>query len=103
MVASTRKEDFIGRDLINGNPGVTDPVGDYLGRTTTATVDYLGRTLTVLPWPGAVAVSLGALYYVVGGELVVTTAGTPAAGAPALPGAVGGTVVSGTATFTRTE
>jgi len=50
-----------------------------------------------------VAVSLGALYYIVGGELVVTTAGTPAAGAPALPGAVGGTVVSGTATFTRTE
>lgn len=103
MVASTRIEDYMGRNLINGNPGVTNPVGDYMGRTTTATVDYLGRLLTVLPWPGAVAVTVGALYYVAGGELVVSIAGTPDAGAAALPANVGDTVVSGTATFTRTE
>lgn len=103
MVTSLRKEDYLGRDLANATPGTTDPVRDYTGRVTTATADYLGRALTVLPWPGAVPVALGDYYYVVGGELIVTTAGTAAAGAPALPGAVGGTVVSGTATLTRTE
>jgi len=103
MVTSLRKEDYLGRDLTNGTPGTTDPVTDFLGRTTTATADYLGVSLTSLPWPGAVAVTLGTVYYISGGEIYVSVAGTPASGAPTIPGTVGGTVVSGTATFTRSE
>ena len=103
MVTSTRKEDYMGRNLDNTTPGTTDPVRDYTGRITTATVDYLGRNLTVLTWPGVLAMAVGDQFWVVGGDLVVTTAGTSAAGAPALPGSVGGTVVSGTVTLTRTE
>jgi hypothetical protein len=103
MATSTSKEDYLGRKLANATPGTTDPVKDTFGRNTTSTADYLGRALTSLNWPGAVPVSLGTEYWVVGGTLVVTTAGTAAAGAPALPGSVGGTVVSGTATLTRNE
>ena len=104
MATSTAKEDYMGRKLANATPGTTNPVLDYVGRTcATTTTDYMGRTLTSLAWPGAVALSLGVEYWVVGGTLVVTTAGTGAAGAPALPGSVGGTVVSGTATLTRNE
>ena len=57
----------------------------------------------MLTWPGVLAMAVGDQFWVVGGDLVVTTAGTSAAGAPALPGSVGGTVVSGTVTLTRTE
>ena len=103
MVTSTRKEDYLGRDLQNATPGTTDPVKDYVGRTTTATVDYLGRALTVLTWPGVLAMAVGDQFWVAGGDLIVTTAGTSAAGAPTIPGTVGGTVVSGTVTLTRTE
>lgn len=103
MATSTFKEDFLGRDLGNATPGTTNPVTDSIGRSTTSTADYLGRLLTVATWPGILAMTVGQLFWVVGGELVVTTAGTSAAGAPALPGSVGGTVVSGTATLTRTE
>jgi len=103
MVTSTRKEDYMGRNLANATPGTTDPVLDYTGRVTTATVDYLGRALTVLTWPGVLAMAVGDQFWVVGGDLIVTTAGTSAAGAPALPGSIGGTVVSGTVTLTRTE
>jgi hypothetical protein len=35
----------MGRLLANATPGTTDPVLDYLGRETTATVDFLGRAL----------------------------------------------------------
>jgi hypothetical protein len=35
----------MGRPLANALPGTTDPVLDYLGRETTATVDFLGRAL----------------------------------------------------------
>ena len=101
MATSTRKADYLGRNLTNGTPGTTDPVTDYVGRNTAATTDYLSRLLTVLTWPGAVAMALGEQYWVVGGYLVVTTAGTAAAGAPTIPGSVGGTVVSGTVTLTR--
>jgi hypothetical protein len=45
MATSTHTHDYLGRELQNANPGTTDPVRDYLGRVTTATVDYLGRTL----------------------------------------------------------
>lgn len=103
MVTSTRKEDYLGRNLVNANPGVTNPVTDYIGRTTTATVDYLGRLLTSLPWPGAVPVVKGAVFYLAVGEIECTIAGTPLAGAPALPANVGDTVVSDSATFIRTE
>lgn len=101
MATSTRVEDYMGRSLTNGTPGTTDPVTDYVGRQVTSTADYSGRALTCLPWPGAVAVTLGSTYYVTGGRLVVTTAGTPLAGAATIPGSIGGTVTSGTATFTR--
>jgi hypothetical protein len=103
MATSTFKEDRLGRKLQNATPGTTDPVKDFLGRNTTATANYLGTALTSATWPGVLAVTLGTEYWIVGGTIVVTTAGTTAAGAPALPGSVGGTVVSGTATFTRNE
>jgi hypothetical protein len=45
MATSTHTHDYIGRALQNADPGTTDPVKDYLGRNTTATVDFLGRTL----------------------------------------------------------
>ena len=45
MATSTHTHDYLGRALQNANPGVTDPVLDYLGRDTTATADYLGRAL----------------------------------------------------------
>ena len=45
MATSTHTHDWLGRELANATPGVTDPVLDYLGRATTATTDYLGRLL----------------------------------------------------------
>jgi len=45
MATSTHTHDFLGRELQNASPGVTDPVRDHLGRITTATVDHLGRLL----------------------------------------------------------
>jgi hypothetical protein len=103
MATSQRKEDYMGRNLSNATPGTTDPVTDYTGRNTTATVDYLGRALTVANWPGVAAMAVGDQFWVAGGDLIVTTAGTSAAGAPTIPGTIGGTVVSGTVTLTRTE
>jgi hypothetical protein len=102
MATSTRKADYLSRDLQNATPGTTDPVKDYMGRNAaTTTTDYTGRNLTVLTWPGAVAMALGEQYWVSGGYLVVTTAGTSAAGAPTIPGTIGGTVASNTVTLTR--
>jgi hypothetical protein len=45
MATSTHTHDWLGRALANTTPGTTDPVLDYLGRETTATVDFLGRAL----------------------------------------------------------
>ena len=45
MATSTHTHDYMGRELQNATPGTTDPVLDYLGRETTATVDYMGRDL----------------------------------------------------------
>lgn len=45
MATSLHTHDYIGRALANATPGTTDPVRDFLGRLTTATVDFLGRTL----------------------------------------------------------
>jgi hypothetical protein len=101
MATSLLAEDYMGRSLGNATPGTTNPVIDYVGRSTTATADYLGRTTICAAWPGAVPVVLNARYYISGGRIYVSVAGTPAAGAPTIPGTIGGTVVSGTATFTR--
>ena len=101
MATSLLAEDYMGRSLANATPGTTNPVTDYTGRSTTSTADFVGRSLTCGAWPGAVPVTLGTRYYITGGRIYVSTAGTPAAGAPTIPGTIGGTVVSGTATFTR--
>jgi hypothetical protein len=45
MATSTHTHDYLGRELANATPGTTDPVRDFLGRITTATVDYIGRLL----------------------------------------------------------
>lgn len=48
MATSTHTHDFVGRALQNQTPGVTNPVRDFLGRLTTATVDFLGRALQTI-------------------------------------------------------
>jgi hypothetical protein len=46
MATTTRTKDYMGRLLINANPGTTDPAKDYMGRNVnTGNVDYLGRAL----------------------------------------------------------
>ena len=45
MATSTHTHDYLGRPLANATPGTTDPVLDYLGRATTATLDFIGRAL----------------------------------------------------------
>jgi len=51
MAATTHTHDYLGRALQNDEPGVTDPVLDYLGREVTDDdTDYLGRDLqTITP------------------------------------------------------
>jgi hypothetical protein len=46
MATTARTKDYMGRALVNANPGVTNPAKDYLGRNVnTGNVDYLGRAL----------------------------------------------------------
>lgn len=46
MATTTSTKDFMGRALVNGTPGVTDPAKDYLGRNVkTGNKDYMGRAL----------------------------------------------------------
>lgn len=46
MATTTRTKDYMGRALINGTPGVTNPAKDYMGRNVnTGNVDYIGRGL----------------------------------------------------------
>lgn len=49
MATSTKTNDYMGRDLINATPGVTNPVKDYVGRQTTSTADYAARLLADNP------------------------------------------------------
>jgi len=103
MVTTTRKEDFLGRDLANATPGTTN-AKDTLGRDVVAgDKDYLGRSLTNPPWVTLTPYGVGARIYVAGGTLVATVAGTSGASAPTAPGSVGGTVVDATVTWQRVE
>jgi hypothetical protein len=103
MVTTTRKEDYLGRDLVNATPG-TSQAKDTFGRDVVAgDKDFLGRSLTTIPWAATTAFAIGARVYIVGGTLVATIGGTSAASAPALPGSVGGTVVDATVTWQRVE
>jgi hypothetical protein len=46
MATTLSTVDYMGRALINGTPGTTDPAKDYMGRNTGASdTDYLGRDL----------------------------------------------------------
>lgn len=98
MATTTKRDDFLGRDLVTP----ASAAKDFLGRDTTSTVDFLGRTLIRDLRVNSTAYGLGALIEFTGGEeFTVTTAGTTAASQPAAP-AVGATVADGTATLTRT-
>lgn len=103
MATTTRKEDYLGRDLVNPTPG-TSQATDSDGRAVQAgDVDYLGRALTSKPHAISTAYSVGTVVYLAGGaELTATVAGTSGGTAPTAP-AVGGTVVDGTVTWQRTE
>lgn len=102
MATTTRKEDYLGRDLVNPTPG-TSQATDSDGRAVQAgDVDYLGRSLTSKPWTATTAIAVGTVVYVAGGELTATVAGTTGATAPAAP-ALGATVADGTVTWQRTE
>lgn len=98
MATTTKRDDYLGRDIITP----ASAAKDYLGRDTTSTVDYLGRAMTRDLRVNSTAYGLSALIEFSGGEeFTVTTAGTTAVSAPTAP-AVGATVADGTATLTRT-
>jgi hypothetical protein len=104
MPTTTRKEDYLGRDLTNVTPGTsqaTDSLGRAIGASNT---DFLGRALSSTPWAVGTAYSVGSVVYVSGGELTATVAGTSHASVtPTAPGSVGGTVTDNTVTWQRTE
>lgn len=48
MAATTHTHDYLGRELQNPDPGVTDPVLDFLGRDIVngaGATDFIGRDL----------------------------------------------------------
>lgn len=103
MATTTRKEDYLGRDLVNATPG-TSQATDSLGRAVSAgDVDFLGRPLTSKPHAISTVYTVGTVVYLAGGaELTCEVAGTSGGVAPAAP-ALGATVVDGTVTWRRTE
>jgi hypothetical protein len=99
MATTTRREDFLGRDLLNEGTTATD----FLGRATSSTTDFLGRALTSSAWVAVTAYTLGTEVELVGGaDMVVTVAGTSGASTPTPP-AIGATVVDGTVTWRRLD
>ena len=97
MAATSFREDWLGRDLVNP----TGTALDYLGRTVGTTTGYLGTPLRRGVRVNSTAVALGQEIQFTGGEkFVVTVAGTTAASPPAAP-AVNATVADGTATLRR--
>ena|SRR5579875_2137993 len=103
MATTSDLQDFLGRFLVNSNPG-TSAATDFLGRNvTTGNHDFLGRNLATASaaWAATTAVALGTEVVVGGDVLKCTTAGTTASAAPTPPTQVGGTVTDGTATWTR--
>lgn len=99
MATTTKREDFLGRDLQTP----TSTSKDHLGRLTTSTADHLGRPLRRDLRANTTAVTLNQeLQFAGGNKFVVTVAGTTAAAEPGSP-AVGATVADGTATLRRTK
>jgi len=98
MATTTKREDYLGRDL--QAPTVNSL--DYLGRVTTSTVDSLGRALRrdTRPISGAVTLNQEVQSTAGGVKYLVTVAGTTGASDPTAP-AVGATVADGTATYLR--
>ncbi len=44
---STKRQDYLGRWIVNAQPGTSTNVTDYVGRNiSSGTADYLGRALT---------------------------------------------------------
>lgn len=98
MATTTKRDDYLGRDLVTP----ASASADFLGRATTSTVDFMGRALTRELRVNSTAYGLAALLeFTTGQEFVVKTAGTTAASQPAAP-AVGADVTDGTAVLTRT-
>lgn len=99
MATTTRREDYLGRDLLNEGTVATD----YMGRATSSTTDYLGRALTSSAWIAVTVYTLGTEVELVGGaDMVCTVAGTSGASTPTPP-AIGATVVDGTVTWRRLD
>src|SRR4030095_6967687 len=98
MAKTTKREDYLGRDL----QAPTSNSLDYLGRVTTSTTDSLGRSLRrdTRPVSGAVTLNQEIQSTAGGVKYIVTVAGTTGASDPTAP-AVGATVADGTATYLR--
>lgn len=96
---TTKRQDYMGRDLLNEGTTATD----YMGIATTSSADYSGRALIRDARANSTAVTQGQLIqFATGQDFVVKTAGTTAASAPTVP-AVGADVTDGTAVLTRTR
>lgn len=97
MATTTRREDFLGRDLV----APTTNAVDFLGRAVGPTTDSAGRSLRRVIRPVSAAVTLGQEIQVGDGKkYLVTVAGITGASDPSPP-AVGATVADGSAVLRR--